>query len=95
MGLIVFINVIKELSWEWKPKKMKKMSSMKHFQKWIRGRKIRIMVSSSVPMNVYWHKESNPGSHGGTKELVYMCLHEFEGAMFRDEIEFDAHFMGR
>ena len=53
------------------------------------------MVSSSVPMNVYWHKESNPGSHGGTKELVYMCLHEFEGAMFRDEIEFDAHYMGR
>ena len=26
VGLIVFMNVIKELSWEWEPRKMKKMS---------------------------------------------------------------------
>ena len=33
VGLIVFMNVIKDLSWEWEPRKMKKMSSMKCFQK--------------------------------------------------------------
>ena len=31
--LIVFMNVIKDLSWEWEPRKMKKMSSMKRFLK--------------------------------------------------------------
>ena len=30
-GLIVLMNVIKELSWEWEPRKMKKMSSIKRF----------------------------------------------------------------
>ena len=33
VGLIVFMNVIKDLSWEWEPRKMKKMSSMKRFLK--------------------------------------------------------------
>ena len=38
---------------------------------------------------------SHPGSHGRTKDLVYMRVREFEGAMFEDEIEYDAHYMGR
>ena len=36
VGLIVLMNVIKELSWEWEPRKMKKMQSIKRFQKQIR-----------------------------------------------------------
>ena len=51
VGLIVFMNVIKDLSWEWEPRKMKKLSSMKHFQKKIRRRKVGIMVHSFFPMN--------------------------------------------
>ena len=89
--LIVLMNVIKDLSWEWKPRKMKKMSSMKHFQKYIRQRKVRIMVRSSLPMN----RLEYPSSHGGEKDLVYIHVHEFEGAMFEDEIEYDVHYMGR
>ena len=50
-GLIVFMNVIKDLSWEWKLRRMKKMSSMKHFQKIIRLRKFRIIVRCSLSMN--------------------------------------------
>ena len=50
-GLIVFMNVIKELSWEWGPRKMKKISSIKRFQKEIRWRKARIMGRSSFPMS--------------------------------------------
>ena len=38
---------------------------------------------------------SHPSSHGGAKDLVYMCVREFAGAMFEDEIEYDAHYMGR
>ena len=49
--LIVFINVIKDLSWEWKPRNMKKMSSMKRFQKKIRSRNVKIMVRCFLPMN--------------------------------------------
>ena len=37
---------------------------------------------------------SHPGSHGGTQDLMYMRVHEFEGAMFEDEIEYYAHYMG-
>ena len=51
VGLIVSMNVIEELSCEWEPRKMKKMSSMKRFQKYIRWRKVRIMVRSSLPRN--------------------------------------------
>ena len=36
----------------------------------------------------------HPSSHGGTLDLVYMRVHEFEGAMFEDEIEYYAHYMG-
>ena len=43
VGLIVFMNFIKDLSWEWEPRKMKKMSSMKRLQKLIRWRKVRII----------------------------------------------------
>ena len=45
VGLIVFMNVIKDLSLEWEPRKMKKISSMKRFQKYIRRSKVRIMVA--------------------------------------------------
>ena len=38
-------------SWEWEPRKMKKMSSRKRFQKYIRWRKVRTMVRFSFPMN--------------------------------------------
>ena len=31
--------------------------------------------------------ETHPSSHGGAKDLVYMSVREFEGAMFEDEIE--------
>ena len=37
---------------------------------------------------------SHPGSHEGTKDLVYTRVHEFEGAMFEDEIEYYAQYMG-
>ena len=37
----------------------------------------------------------HPGSHGCTKGLVYMVVHEFEDAMFEDEIEYDGHYMGQ
>ena len=36
---------------------------------------------------------SHPGSHGGTKDLVHMRVHEFEGAMFEDEIEYYTNYM--
>ena len=51
MALILFMNVIKELSWEWEPRKMKKTSSIKRSQKYITWSKVRIMVRSSFPMN--------------------------------------------
>ena len=51
VGLIVFMNVIKDLCWEWEPRKIKKMSSMKRFQKKIRWKEVRIMVCSSLLMN--------------------------------------------
>ena len=38
---------------------------------------------------------SHPSCHGGAKDLVYMRAHEFEGAMFGDEVEYDAHYMGQ
>ena len=38
---------------------------------------------------------SHPGSHEGTKDLVYTRVHEFEGAIFEDEIPYDTHYMGR
>ena len=50
VGLIVLMNVIKGLSLEWEPRKMKKMSPIKHFQKYTKWRKVRIMVRSSFPM---------------------------------------------
>ena len=34
---------------------------------------------------------SHPGSNGGTKDLLYIRVHEFEDAMFEDEIEYYAH----
>ena len=49
------------------------------------------MVRSSLPMN----RLEYPSSHGGEKDLVHMHVHEFEGAMFEDEIEYDVHYMGR
>ena len=51
VGLVVFMNVIKDLSWEWEPRKMKKMSTMKRFQNKIRWKKVRIMVRFSLPIN--------------------------------------------
>ena len=33
VGMIVFVNVIKDLSWVWEPRKIRKMSSIKRFQK--------------------------------------------------------------
>ena len=33
-------------------------------------------------------------SPGDAKDLVFMRVHEFEGAMFEDEIEYNAHYMG-
>ena len=51
VGLIVFMNVIKDLSWKREPRKIKKMPPMKCFQKWIRWKKLRVMVRSSLPMN--------------------------------------------
>ena len=39
--------------------------------------------------------ETHPSSHGGAKDLVYMSVREFEGAMFEDEIEQNAHYIGR
>ena len=38
---------------------------------------------------------SHPGSLGGTTDLAYMRVHEFEDAMFEDEIAYYAHYMGR
>ena len=38
---------------------------------------------------------SHPGCHGGNQELVYIHVHEFEGAMFEDEIEYYGQYMGR
>ena len=38
---------------------------------------------------------SHPGFHEGTKDLVYTRVHEFEGAIFEDEIAYDKHYMGR
>ena len=49
--LIVFMNVVKDLSWKWEPREMKKMSPIKRFQKLIKWKKVRIMVRSSLPMN--------------------------------------------
>ena len=50
VGLVAFMIVIKDLCWEWEPREMK-MSSIKRFQKYIRQRKVRIMVHSSLSMN--------------------------------------------
>ena len=36
---------------------------------------------------------NHPSSHGGTQDLVYMRVHD-EGAMFEDEIEYYAHYIG-
>ena len=38
---------------------------------------------------------SHPSSHGGAKDLVYMRVHEFEGAMFEDQIEYHTHYIGQ
>ena len=37
---------------------------------------------------------SYASSHGGAIDLVHMRVHEFEGAMFQDEVEYDKHYMG-
>ena len=52
------------------------------------------MMRSSFPMNRLAQGGSHPNSHGGTQDLVYMHVHEFEDAMFEDEIECYAHYMG-
>ena len=49
-GLIIFMNVIKDLSWELEPRKIKKMSSMKYIQKYIRWRELKIIMCSSLSM---------------------------------------------
>ena len=36
---------------------------------------------------------SHPSSHGGTQDLVYMRVHEFEGAIVDDEIKYYTHYM--
>ena len=75
VGLIVFMNVIKELSWEWEPRKMKEMSSMKRFQKQIRWRKVRIMLRSSLPMNrLAWGEGSHPGIVVPMEVLKIWCI---------------------
>ena len=51
VGLMVFMNVIRNWGWVREPRKMKKMSSMKRFQKQTECRNVRIMVRSSLPMN--------------------------------------------
>ena len=48
--LIIFMNVIKNLSWELEPRKIKKMSSMKYIQKYIRWRELKIIMCSSLSM---------------------------------------------
>ena len=50
-GLIIFMNVIKDLSWELEPRKIKKMSSMKYIKKYIRWREVKIIMCSSLSMN--------------------------------------------
>ena len=49
VGLIVLMNVIKDLSWEWESWKMKKMSSMKHFQKKLGGGELGLWCILSSP----------------------------------------------
>ena len=51
------------------------------------------MVRPPCPW-IDWHGGSLSSSHIDVKDLVYMRVHEFEGAMFEDEIECDAHYMG-
>ena len=50
VGLIPFMNIINDLTLKWKPRKMKKIWSMKLFPKKIRLRKVRMMVHSPMPM---------------------------------------------
>ena len=52
------------------------------------------MVPSSFPMNRLASAGGHSSSREGTQDLVYMRVHKFEGAMFEDEIEYYAHYMG-
>ena len=37
----------------------------------------------------------HPSYHRGAKDLVYMHVHESEGAVFEDKIEYDVQFRRR
>lgn len=49
------MNVIQDLSWEWKPRKIEIMSSMKRFEKKIRCSNVKIIVGFSLP-TIDWHR---------------------------------------
>ena len=36
----------------------------------------------------------HPSTHGCTEDLMYMCVHEFESAVFEDEIKIDVYYVG-
>ena len=57
-----------------------------------------MIVHSSLPMKSLVQGGtggSHPCSHGGAKDLVDVCLHEIEGAMFKNEIEDSVNYIGR
>ena len=36
----------------------------------------------------------HPSTHECTEDLMYMCVHEFESAVFEDEIKIDVYYVG-
>ena len=87
------MNVIKELGWQWEPRKMKKMSSTKRFQKQIKWGESQDYGAFFFSHEQIGIGKNHSSSHGGTQDLVYMRVHD-EGAMFEDEIEYYAHYIG-
>ena len=53
------------------------------------------MVPSSLPMKKLAYGGSHHCSHGGAEDLVDVCVHEIEGATFKNQIVDCKNYMGR
>ena len=51
------------------------------------------VISLPIAHELIGIDRNHPSFHGGAKDLVYMHV-QFESAMFENEIEYDAHYMG-
>ena len=78
----------------WTPGKSRKCHQWNVSKSRLGGRKLGLWCVPPLHMNrLAWG--SHPSFHGGSKNLMYMHVHEFERAMFENKVEYGRDYMGR